>query len=127
MSIRRYGWTAVVTMLLATVGCGGGTSGRPEPQKEVPAPATVTDEASAIAALKKIGARIDRDEKKPGKPVVQIALNGPKVTDEALKGLKYFKDLSTLFINSDKVTDAGMKELKDLKSLVSLNLGSTAV
>ena len=71
------------------------------------------DEASAVAALEKLGAKIKRDETKPGKPVIQVSLGNTAVTDAGLKELKELKQLTYLDINDTKVTLAALKELKE--------------
>src|SRR5437870_178159 len=109
------------------------------------------DEASAVKAVEKLGGKVTRDDKLPGKPVIGVNLGGTKVTDAdlkelkdlkhltslnlgwakvtdvGLKELKHLKQLTTLYLGGTKVTDAGLKELKDLKQLTSLNLAETRV
>src|SRR4051812_3775680 len=84
------------------------------------------DEASAVKAVEKLGGKVTRDDKLPGKPVIGVDLAAPKVTDAVLKELKDLKHLTSLNLNAPegggKVTDAGLKELKDLKQLTSLSL-----
>src|SRR5205814_4627388 len=45
------------------------------------------DEASAVKAVEKLGGKITRDDKLPGKPVIGVNLTGTKVTDAGLKEL----------------------------------------
>ena len=89
------------------------------------------DEAAAIAALEKLGAKIMRDEKKPSKPIVEVKLTGAKVTDADLAGLvphlKELKSLPALTLTGAAVTDAGLAHLKELKSLPALVLAGTKV
>src|SRR5438477_11668371 len=75
------------------------------------------DEASAVKAVEKLGGKITRDDKLPGKPVIGVNLTGTKVTDAGLKELKDLKQLTSLILAKTKVTDAGLKELKQLKQL----------
>jgi len=90
------------------------------------APAARADEAAAVEALQKLGAKVTRDDKQPGKPVVAVNLaDCRKVTDADLKGLKDLPDLRELNLGGTPVTDAGMKELKDLKNLRTLGLVAT--
>src|SRR5260370_308873 len=86
-----------------------------------------TDEAKAVKVVKKQGGEVTVDTKRPGKPVVGVALMGTAVTDAGLKALKELKSLKTLNLDFTKVTDAGLKNLKELKSLQTLYLGGTAV
>jgi hypothetical protein len=86
------------------------------------------DENGVAAALEKVGARIRRDEKRPGKPVVWVDLTyKTKVTDADLKGLKNLKSLQTLNLGATRVTDACLKEVKDLKDLQALQVPLTQV
>ena len=85
------------------------------------------DEASAVKAVEKLGGKVTRDDKLPGKPVIGVNLAGTGVTDAGLKELKDLKQLTTLYLNMTGVTDAGLKELKDLKQLTSLILTATKV
>src|SRR5438270_435213 len=85
------------------------------------------DEASAVKAVEKLGGKVTRDDKLPGKPVIGVNLTGRGVTDAGLKELKDLEQLTSLYLAYTKVTDAGMKELKDLKQLTSLNLAETNV
>ena len=90
--------------------------------------AAPADEASAVKAVEKLGGRVTRDDKLPGKPVIGVNLAGTNVTDAGLKELKDFKQLTSLDVSwSKQVTDAGLKELKDLKQLTRLNLADTKV
>ena len=85
------------------------------------------DEASAVKAVEKLGGKVTRDDKLPGKPVIGVNLPATKVTDAGLKELKDLKQLTTLDLFFTGVTDAGLKELKELKQLTTLYLGHTLV
>ena len=85
------------------------------------------DEASAVKAVEKLGGKVTRDDKLPGKPVIGVNLCSTRVRDADLKELKDLKQLTSLQLGGGRVTDAGLKGLKDLKQLTSLNLGSTKV
>ena len=97
-----YGWMVLVWLVLTGV--------------------TRADEASSVAALAKLGARIQRNEKQPGKPVVEVNLSWTKVTDAGLKDLAPLTQLQTLDLSETKVTDAGLKDLAALKQLRTLSL-----
>ena len=45
------------------------------------------DEAKAIAEIEKLGGKVTRDEKSPGKPVIEVDLSDSKVTDAGLERL----------------------------------------
>src|SRR5436189_124633 len=85
------------------------------------------DEASAVKAVEKLGGKVTRDDKLPGKPVIGVNLGGTKVTDVDLKELAEVKQVTAVNLGGTKVTDVGLKELKDLKQLTTLNLGGTKV
>jgi len=73
------------------------------------------DEAKAIAIVEKLGGKVTRDDKIPGKPVVALELT-LKATDADLKALTAFKHLSKLELWGTKVTDIGLKELSASKT-----------
>jgi len=83
-----------------------------------------TDEVTAAVAIKKLGGVVRMDNKKPGKPVTMVDLNGQgsrtKLVDADLKVLKEFKHLRHLSLYATQVTDGGMKELRELKSSQTL-------
>ncbi len=90
------------------------------------------DEASAVKAVEKLGGKVTRDDKLPGKPVIGVNFFNFHGSDAGLKnaGLKELKDLkqlTTLYLNSTQVTNEGLKELKHLEKLTTLSLGVTQV
>ena len=85
------------------------------------------DEASAVKAVENLGGKVTRDDKLPGKPVIEVNLAFAHVTDAGLKELKHLKQLTSLALYNSQVTDEGLKELKDLKQLTTLGLDSTKV
>src|SRR5436190_11057360 len=85
------------------------------------------DEASAVKAVEKLGGKVTRDDKLPGKPVIGVSFFGTQVTDAGLKELKDLTQLKELSLYGPQVTDAGLKELKDLKQLTTLDLSGTQV
>ena len=70
------------------------------------------DEDSAIKAVEKLGGRVTRDAKLPGKPVTGVALIGIQVTDAYLKELKDLKHLTMLVLRGTKVTAEGVADLR---------------
>ena len=54
------------------------------------------DEADAVKVVEKLGGKLTRDDKQPGKPVVEVNLSLKKVTDADLKQLKELKQLASL-------------------------------
>src|SRR5438876_851517 len=74
--------------------------------------ATRADEASAVKAVEKLGGKVTRDDKLPGKPVIAVNLTGTKVTDTGLTELKHLKQLTYLYLGITKVTDDGVADLQ---------------
>jgi serine/threonine protein kinase len=107
MNCGWSGWTVLVSLALAS--------------------GAHADESRAIAELKKLGARIERDGDQPGQPALRVDLSHTKVLDAGLKGIKELKNLRWLNLQSTKVTDAGLKEIKELKNLQELDLLHTEV
>ena len=64
-------------------------------------------EDKAVSFVEKLRGAVTRDDKQPGKPVVEVNLGGTKVTDAGLKELAALKGLTTLHLGRTKVTDAG--------------------
>lgn len=95
-------------------------------------PALADEEAEAAAAVEKLGGVVTRDEKAPGKPVVEVSFQasttGHPVTDKDLAVLKGLKHLKVLYLGYvTKTTDAGLVHLKGLTSLEKLTLPETDV
>jgi serine/threonine protein kinase len=94
-----------------------------------------------LARLEKLGARIQRDENRPGRPVVGLVFKdtppesvasassaASKVTDADLKNLAVFRQLRRLDLTDARnVTDAALKGLTPLGQLRELTVGRTAV
>ncbi len=89
--------------------------------------ATRADEVSALKAVEYLGGEVTRDDKLPGKPVIEVNLAFGHVTDTDLKELKDLKQLTSLALYNSQVTDGGLKELKDIKQLTTLYLNNTRV
>ena len=85
------------------------------------------DEAAAVKAIQKLGGKVTRDDKLPGKPVVAVDLRSTLTTDADLNVLKECKHLQVLDLGVTQVTDAGLKELKKLRQLQELDLSGTKV
>ena len=79
---------------------------------------------AAIAAINKLGGRIDLDR---NGAVVEVSLGYTKVTDADLENLKGLSNLHTLRLSKTNVTDAGLEHLKGLKSLRVLDFARTQV
>jgi hypothetical protein len=86
-------------------------------------------EDKAARWVEGVGGKVTRDDSRPGKPVVKVALAAnKKVTDDDLRHLKAFKSLKDLSLFFDgQITDAGMTHVKELKTLAKLTLNNTGV
>src|SRR5580700_5094501 len=80
------------------------------------------DEADAVKLVEKLGGKITRDDKQPGKPVVEVNLSLKKVTEAGVKELKELEQLTRLILGGTQGTDAGLKELKHLEQLTELRV-----
>ena len=85
------------------------------------------DDEAAIAALQKIGGKIERDDKAPEKPVKTVNLGVTQADDGALGSVKGFSKLEKLTLNNTKITDAGLDAIKPLASLKKLYLVDTKI
>ena len=118
----------VVVLGVGLVGCGKGQKATPSSEEQVspsgsqpPGPsvpqqptAPTVSEEKAIAAIEKLGGRIERDDKKPGNPVRSVSFWGTQLTDAGLKELQPFKELTSLNLYETKITDAGLKDVAQL-------------
>jgi len=87
-------------------------------------PPAASGDASAVAALKKLGARIKQDDQGN---VVELNLSRSKITDAGLLHLKGLTGLQTLSLYRTQTTDVGLVHLKGLTKLQSLNLQLTKI
>ena len=81
-------------------------------QERTETPTDVPSDSSsdeAVAALKKLGARIKQDDQGN---VVELNLSRSKITDAGLVHLKGLTGLQTLDLGGTEVTDAGFADLK---------------
>lgn len=71
------------------------------------------DEAEnrAVAAVEKLGGKVERDQERPGAPVVSVNLSSRKVTDKDLERLKDPPALEALDLNNNQITNEGLKHL----------------
>ena len=95
--------------LLGMVGCGSQDSVVDAVQKSTP------DEA--VAALEKLGAKIERNEQGD----VGVDLSDTEITDAGLVYLKEMTKLENLELEGTQITDAGLVHLQGLTTLASLS------
>src|SRR5262245_15410767 len=92
-----------------------------------PAQGDEASQAKSVAALEKLGGRIDRDEDRPGKPVVAVGLTFSDIKDADLVHLRGLDDLRKLYLGATGITDKGLAYLTSLKHLEVLDLSKTKV
>jgi hypothetical protein len=88
---------------------------------------TPAEQENAIKAIQKVATKVVRDEKLPGKPVIELLLQGQDVTDATLVHVKHLPDLKLLDLTLAKITDDGLQNLKGLSKLEVLVLTFTPV
>lgn len=86
---------------------------------------TAPEQLAAAAEIVKLGGKVEFDRNSPGKPVVTVHLDHPKVTDDDLKHLEKLTGLRSLVLSH--ITDVGMEHLKDLTQLQSLTIHSAKI
>src|SRR5947209_11522852 len=94
----------LVGVLLAVAGLGL-LATRPRADK---APAAPADDVKMVEALQKSGARLQRDDKAPGKPVVGVVFQGGQYEDRHLAPLSGLKRLNSLQLLYTSVTNKGL-------------------
>ena len=110
-------------LLVGIAGCGGEDNSSDD--VAVPPSPAVTQPAVAdpVAALKKLGAEIERNAQGEN---VAVYLYDTKITDAGLVHLKGMTNLQVLGL-PEQFTDAGMVHLKGLTKLEALVLGGTKI
>ena len=131
---RRASWWVALVGVLS--GCGG------------PAESLHPDEAAAVAAIRKLGGKVEFDAERRAIKVhlhataVQnddlvllaklpnlqnLSLGKTQIGDDGLAHLAGCARLETLSLNSTNVTDSGLKPLMKLVNLKTLNVQETKV
>ncbi len=84
--------------------------------------------AAAIAAIEKLGGKVQYDDNSPDKPVIAVSFfEKPDVVDADLASLEPLTSLLEVVLTGTGVTDAGLEHLKGLSNLGSLALTKTRV
>ena len=121
----------LAVVLVGIAGCGGDNSPddvavstpKTSQAKTDKSPAQTPD-VDPVAALKKIGAKIKRDDQGE---VVEVSLAGTKITDAELVHLKGLANLQSLTLTRTEITDSGLVHFKGLPNLQTLYLSGTKV
>src|SRR5580704_11089227 len=91
-------------------------------------PARADDaEEKTVALVRKLGGSVTRDDKQPGKPVVEVDLSFTKLTEEVVAELSAFKGLTNLNLYRTRIYNSELTKIAALKNLTSLNLGGTEI
>ena len=77
--------------------------------------------------VKKFNSNLIDDLKKIDNQLVRLKLSNLPVTDNDVKKLATFKNLTRLNVDKTAITDVGLAYLKNLKSLEQLNLYGTNI
>ena len=85
------------------------------------------EQERAVAAIRKLGAKVEVDSTKPGKPVIKVSFRNTPVTDEGLAHLKVLTDLQELDLSHTTTTNAGLQHIGGLTQLTKLNLSFVPV
>ncbi len=91
----------------------------------VPVAKAKDDNASAIAAITKLGGKVWYDEQR--EKVLRVSLRYCNVTDGDLIHLSKLTDLRHLELSDTRITDAGLEHLKGLNKLETLDFYNTDV
>lgn len=106
---------------------GSGRTAEVETQNPQNAPAT-EKERVVIAAVQRLGGRVQRDSKLAGNPVIRVNfLNPAEITPAMLKDLAVFKTLKALALNAPDLGNDDLHSLENLPNLETLSLTNTAV
>jgi hypothetical protein len=84
-------------------------------------------QTQAIAEIEKLGGKVTVDEKRPGKPVIEVDLASTEVTDAGLEPLRGLLHVIGLSLDNTHVTDTGLRHIEGLTQLVVLSLNKTQV
>jgi hypothetical protein len=77
------------------------------------ADATGADEAEAIRVVEALDGRVERDEKREGKPVVKVVLGARNPAPSYLKALAAFTELEVLYLACLQTTDQPLRACED--------------
>jgi len=87
-----------------------------------------TDQARALAEVKRLKGKVETEAKTAGQPVVKVNLAGTKADDKVLALiLKAWPRLQALELEGTNVTDAGLVHLEGLARLKKLSLINTVI
>jgi RNA polymerase sigma factor (sigma-70 family) len=97
---------------------------------EIAVPADAAETAKIISLIEARGGHVIRDEKAPGRPIVEVDMNqlfAGGITDETVKLLAELKTIERLQLGGRKITDAELKKIAVLSNVRLLNLGGAKI
>src|SRR5947209_18152178 len=106
--MRRYAAALLLLGLLSSSGC----------HKNSPLP----EDGQAVALIQRLGGRVEVDEGRPDRPVVEVDLEFRDVTDADRVCLQELSELQTLRLGAKGGSDAGLRHLRPLSQLRHLQL-----
>jgi internalin A len=96
------------------------------PPVSVETPESEISEADAILAIKAVGGFLRRQDR-PGGTVIEVLLQGPKVTGKDLKYLKFIRGIYKVDLNGSSITDGDLAVLREIKGLEMVWVSGTRV
>src|SRR5262245_48275966 len=108
----------LMLLLLVLAGC----QGKPTGTKSGLDTAKLSMQDRAALGIQKMQGTVERDEADPEKPVVNVSLQGTRVTDQGLEHIKHFPKLQVLNLDATRISDAGLVHLKGMTTLQALYL-----
>ncbi len=85
------------------------------------------DPNEVLAELQKIGGFVQRDENRPGRPVVAVTIDAERFNASVLNKLVAFPELRSLNLSRTLSTDLTLEHLRNLTTLKYLNVSRTKV
>jgi hypothetical protein len=113
--MRLRAWAGLAAGLLSLCQQAAPAGGGPEGQQR------------AVAAVEKLGGKVEFGPEGPAGPVVRVRLNDTRVTDKDLEHLRGLTALRRLDLHRTAVTDEGLRHLRGLTRLNRLYLTGTGV
>lgn len=102
-------------LILCSIGCGK------------PVPTGHPDEAAVVAAIEKLGGKVEFDAQPANRRVIKVYLHSTAVKDADLAVLEKLPKLQNLFLGKTQIGDAGLEHLQALSELKTLGLNTTQV
>lgn len=109
----RFSIVALLANIVVSVGCGQ-SAGHP-------------DEVAAVAAIRKLGGKVEFGDTGPRRRVVKVYLHQTAVRDDDLAALAKLPSLRNVFLGKTQIGDAGLEHLAGATQMQTLSLNATRV